>query len=49
VARIDIEDGLRGAQVMALARGIESGMKHESQDICRVDVVAHRRSTSDDA
>jgi cation diffusion facilitator family transporter len=39
-ARVDIDDGLRGAQVKALARGIESGMKHESQDIYRVDVVA---------
>jgi hypothetical protein len=40
VARVDIDDGMRGAQVKALARGIESGMKHESQDIYRVDVVA---------
>lgn len=39
VARIDIDDGLRGAQVKALVRGIESGLKHESQNIYRVDVV----------
>jgi cation diffusion facilitator family transporter len=39
VARIDIDDGLRGAQVEALARGIESGMKHEVEDVYRVDVV----------
>ena len=29
VARVDIDDGLRGAQVTSLARGIESGLKHE--------------------
>jgi hypothetical protein len=40
VARVDIDDGLRGAQVKALARGIESGLKHETEDIYRVDVVA---------
>ena len=40
VARVDIGDGLRGAQVKALARGIESGMKHESENVYRVDVVA---------
>jgi cation diffusion facilitator family transporter len=39
VARIDIDEGLRGAQVMSLVRGIESGMKHESHDVYRVDVV----------
>ena len=39
VARIDIDDGLRGAQVEALVRGIESGMKHEVEDVYRVDVV----------
>jgi len=39
VARVDIDDGLDGAQVKALARGIESGLKHETQDIYRVDVV----------
>jgi cation diffusion facilitator family transporter len=39
VARIDIDDGLRGAQVEALVRGIESGMKHEAKDVYRVDVV----------
>jgi hypothetical protein len=39
-ARVDIDDGLRGAQVKALVRGLESGMKHESEDVYRVDVVA---------
>ena len=39
VARIDIDDGLRGGQVEALVRGIESGMKHEAEDVYRVDVV----------
>jgi cation diffusion facilitator family transporter len=40
VARVDIDDGLRGAQVKALVRGIESGLKHESESVYRVDVVA---------
>jgi divalent metal cation (Fe/Co/Zn/Cd) transporter len=40
VARIDIDDALRGAQVKALVRDIESGMKHESDNVYRVDVVA---------
>jgi cation diffusion facilitator family transporter len=40
VARVDIDDALRGAQVKALVRGIESGMKHESDNVYRVDVVA---------
>jgi divalent metal cation (Fe/Co/Zn/Cd) transporter len=39
VARIDIDDDLRGAQVKALVRGIESGMKDGSENIYRVDVV----------
>ena len=39
VARISIDDGLRGHQVRALARGVESGMKHETKEIYRVDVV----------
>lgn len=39
VARVDVDDGLRGAQVKALVRGIESGLKHESESIYRVDVV----------
>jgi hypothetical protein len=39
VARVDIDDGLRGAQVEALVRGIESGMKHEAEEVYRVDVV----------
>jgi hypothetical protein len=40
VARVDIDDRLRGAQAKALARGIESGLKHEAEEIYRVDVVA---------
>ena len=39
VARVDIDDALRGAQVKALTHGIESGMKHESDNVYRVDVV----------
>ena len=39
VARIDIDGGLHGVQIESLVRGIESGMKAESQDIYRVDVV----------
>jgi divalent metal cation (Fe/Co/Zn/Cd) transporter len=39
VARVDIDDGLRGAQVTSLARGIESGLKHEAEEVYRVDVV----------
>lgn len=39
VARISIDDGLRGSQVSALVHGIESGMKREAKDIYRVDVV----------
>ena len=39
VARVDIGDGLRGDQVEALVRGIESGLKHESEEVYRVDVV----------
>ena len=40
VARVDIDDALHGAQVKALVRGIESGLKHESEDVYRVDIVA---------
>jgi cation diffusion facilitator family transporter len=39
VARVDIDDGLSGAQVESLVQGIESGMKHESHDIYRADIV----------
>jgi divalent metal cation (Fe/Co/Zn/Cd) transporter len=39
VARLDIADDLRGAQVKSLARGIESGMKRESEHVYRVDIV----------
>ena len=39
VARVDIDDDLRGAQVKSLVRGIESGMRDESESIYRVDIV----------
>ena len=39
VARVDIDAGQRGAQVTSLVRGIESGLKHESERIHRVDIV----------
>ena len=39
-AWVDIDDGLRGAQVRSLVRGIESGLKHEAEEVYRVDVVA---------
>ena len=39
VARLDVDDDLRGAQVKSLVRGIESGMKRESENVYRVDVV----------
>jgi cation diffusion facilitator family transporter len=38
-ARLDIDDKLTGAQVKSLVRGIESGMKRESQSVYRVDIV----------
>jgi hypothetical protein len=40
VARVDIDDELRGAQVKSLVRGIESGLKHEAEEVYGVDVVA---------
>ena len=39
VARVDIDDGLRGAEVKALVSGIESGLKHQSEYVYRADVV----------
>ena len=39
VARVDIDDGLGGAEVAELVRGIESGLKHESESVYRADVV----------
>jgi hypothetical protein len=45
-ARLDIDDGLTGAQVKALVRGIESGMKRESEAVYRVDVVPIGRVSS---
>jgi cation diffusion facilitator family transporter len=40
VARVDIDDRLGSAQVKSLVRGIESGLKHEAEEVYRVDVVA---------
>ena len=39
IARLDVDDDLRGAQVKSLVRGIESGMKRESEAVYRVDIV----------
>ena len=39
IARLDIDDDLRAAQVKSLVRGIESGMKRESEAVYRVDIV----------
>jgi cation diffusion facilitator family transporter len=39
VARVDIDDDLHGAQVTSLVSGIESEMKHGSENVYRVDVV----------
>jgi cation diffusion facilitator family transporter len=39
VARVELHDGLHGAQVKALVHGIESGLKHEAENVYRVDVV----------
>ena len=39
VARVDIDDGLRGTQVEALVQGIESALKDEAEELYRVDVV----------
>jgi hypothetical protein len=38
-ARLDVADELTGTQVTSLVRGIESGMKRESEAVYRVDVV----------
>ena len=39
IARLDIADDLRGDQVKSLVRGIESGLKHESENVYRVDIA----------
>ena len=39
IARLDVDDDLRAAQVTSLVRGIESGMKRESEAVYRVDIV----------
>jgi cation diffusion facilitator family transporter len=39
LARLDIDDDLRGNDVEALARAVETGLKQESEYIARVDVV----------
>jgi cation diffusion facilitator family transporter len=46
VARVDIDDVLHGAQVKTLVRGIESGLKHESETFYRVDVVPIGRAAA---
>jgi len=39
VARVEVADHLSGAQVTSLVRGIEEGMRRESENIYRVDIV----------
>jgi cation diffusion facilitator family transporter len=39
IARLDVADDLRSAEVKSLVRGIEAGMKRESEAVYRVDVV----------
>jgi hypothetical protein len=39
LARVDIEDELRGDEVEELVRAIELGLQHQSEYIERVDVV----------
>jgi cation diffusion facilitator family transporter len=39
VARVDVDDDLRAADVKSLVRGIEARMRQESENIQRVDVV----------
>jgi cation diffusion facilitator family transporter len=39
VARVDLDDDVRGDEVKATVRGLESDLKHESEDVYRVDVV----------
>jgi len=46
VARVDIDDGLRGAQVKSLGDGIELGLKHAAEEVYRVDVVPVGRATA---
>jgi cation diffusion facilitator family transporter len=45
-ARLDIDDELSGAQVKSLVRGIESGMKRESESVYRVDIVPIGRASA---
>jgi hypothetical protein len=45
-ARLDIDDKLSGAQVKSLVRSIESGMKHESENVYRVDIVPIGRASA---
>jgi cation diffusion facilitator family transporter len=39
IARLDIDDNLRGDQVKSLVRGVEAALQVQSKDIYRVDVV----------
>jgi cation diffusion facilitator family transporter len=38
-ARLDIDDELTGTEVKSLVRGVEAGMKRESEAVYRVDIV----------
>jgi cation diffusion facilitator family transporter len=51
LARVDIEDELRGDEVEALVRAIELGLQHQSEYIERVDVVpiGARREPTDES
>ena len=39
VALIDVDGGLEGVQIQSLVRSIESGMKADSEEVYRADVV----------
>jgi hypothetical protein len=49
IARVDIDDSARGAQVKSLVRGIESDLKEQGEEIFRVDVVAIGEATGADS
>ena len=39
VARVEVDATLNGSQIAALVRGIETGMRHESASVYRVDTI----------
>jgi hypothetical protein len=39
IVHLEIDHNLHGDQITSLVRGIDSGLKHESEYIYRVDVV----------